>query len=96
MRSPTAAVIAARWAETDHAGLSNDADVPLDRDQVEWAEVIFVMEGRQATRLKTLFGDMLRDRKVVVLGIPDRYRLDDPALIARLEPVLRARLAASG
>ena len=93
MRSPTAAEIAARWVETDYAGLSNDADVPLDADQIDWADVILVMERRQAKRLKTLFGDRIGARKVVVLGVPDRFGYRDPALVDRLEPVLRARFA---
>ena len=93
MRSPTAAAIAAEWVETDYAGLSNDADVPLERGQVEWAEVILVMEGRQARRLKKLFGDLLKDRRVVVLDVPDRYAFMDADLIARLTPILRARFA---
>ncbi|MEM7642622.1 MAG: phosphotyrosine protein phosphatase [Pseudomonadota bacterium] len=93
MRSPTAARIARQWADTDYAGLSNDADVPLERDQVDWADIIFVMERRQAKRLTTLFGDLLADRRVVVLDIPDRYAFGDPDLIDRLTPRLRAVLA---
>ena len=56
------------------------------------ADILFVMETRQAKRLKTLFPAGLRDKKLVVLGIPDRYAAGDPALIARLEPLLRAAL----
>ncbi|MEM8848981.1 MAG: phosphotyrosine protein phosphatase [Pseudomonadota bacterium] len=93
MRSPTAAQIASRWAETDYAGLSNDADVPLDRDHVEWADVIFVMERRQAKRLKAQFNDLLAHRRVVLLDIADRYAFMEPDLVERLTPRLRAALA---
>lgn len=46
LRSPTAESIFAHWpnVDTDSAGLAPDADVPLTADQLEWAEVIFVME----------------------------------------------------
>ncbi len=93
MRSPTAAAIAAEWVGTDYAGLSNDADVPLEREQVEWADIIFVMDRRHAKRLKVLFGGILAHRRIVVLDIPDRYGFMDPELITRLTPVLRARFA---
>lgn len=93
MRSPTAASIALEWVETDFAGLSNDADVPVEREQVEWADQILVMEARQTKRLKALFPDLLASRRVVVLGIPDRFTFMDPRLVARLTPLLKARFA---
>lgn len=45
LRSPTAEAVFAQWpnVETDSAGLAPDADVQLDADQLDWAEVIFVM-----------------------------------------------------
>jgi predicted protein tyrosine phosphatase len=91
MRSPTAAAIAAQWAgiTTDFAGLSNDADGPIGPEQLAWADVICVMEARQATRLKALFGTHLHAKRIVVLNIPDRYVLMEDALIARMTPILR-------
>lgn len=83
-RSPTAADIAAGWGvETDFAGLSADADERLSAEQIDWAEVIFVMERRQKARLARQFA--LGSKRVVCLNIPDRYPFMDPGLIARLE-----------
>lgn len=87
MRSPTAAEVARRlWAlETDYAGLSNDADEKLSREQIDWAEWILVMEPRHRRRLTALFGPALSGRKVSVLDIPDRYGFMDDTLVALLE-----------
>jgi predicted protein tyrosine phosphatase len=95
MRSPTAADLAAAWPgiATDFAGLSHDADERVSLEHLEWADIIFVMETRQARRLRTLYPAALRHKRVVILNIPDRYGYGDPTLIALLEPRLRAALA---
>ena len=94
MRSPTAAEIARTWdgIATDFAGLSHDADERLSLEQLDWADIIFVMEARQAKRLKSLFPAPLRGKRVVNLNIPDQFVFMDPALIAVLVPKLRAAL----
>ncbi|QJF52479.1 phosphotyrosine protein phosphatase [Roseobacter ponti] len=94
MRSPTAADLVAAWDgfETDFAGLSRDADEQLSVEQIAWADLIVVMEKRHKTRLTAAFGTRLKDRRVVVLGIPDRYNYMQPELVARLEPALRRLL----
>lgn len=94
MRSPTAADLVANWPgiATDFAGLSNDADEKLTAEHIAWADVIFVMDSRQAKRLTQLFGPWLRTKRVVTLHIPDVYAYGDPALIAKLEPKLRTAL----
>ncbi|NUB44791.1 phosphotyrosine protein phosphatase [Fertoebacter nigrum] len=93
IRSPAAAEIATRLgAKADFAGLSKDADERLSAEQLEWADVICVMEARQAQRLKTLFGPHLRGKRVVVLNIPDRYTCMQDSLVALLEPKIRKAL----
>ena len=94
MRSPTAADIVATWPGivSDFAGLGADADEKLSVEQVIWADVIFVMETRQAKRLQQTFGHHLRGKRVVTLGIPDRFAYNDPDLIALLTPKLRSAL----
>lgn len=97
MRSPTAADIAPRLlgVEADCAGLSADADVPLDPDQIVWADVIAVMERHQLARLKRRFGPGLRGKRLICLDVPDRYGLHEPALVALLTRRL-TRLAPGG
>ena len=46
LRSPTAEQIFAEYdqVETDSAGVSNDADIVVSAEQIEWADIIFVMD----------------------------------------------------
>ena len=89
-RSPTAeAVFAdAPGVECLSAGLNHDAENPLTAELVDWADLIFVMERDHQARLKARFRPQLTGKTVVCLGIPDRYRYMDPALVA----LLRARV----
>jgi predicted protein tyrosine phosphatase len=87
LRSPTAeAVFAGHPAvEVDSAGLNNDAEVPLSEEQLEWADLILVMERAHRSRLNRKFGKSLAGKRVVVLNIPDDYDFMDPVLIDLLK-----------
>lgn len=71
--------------ETDSAGLADDAEVPLSADQIEWADVILVMEPIHRTRLTRRFKDRLGRKRIAVLGIPDNYVYMDEELIRLLK-----------
>ncbi len=92
LRSPTAADLFANTdgVETDSAGLNNDAEVPLSVEQIEWADLILVMETAHKTRLNRKFKGQLAGKRVAVLGIPDDYEYGDEELVA----LLKARCAA--
>lgn len=94
LRSPTAeAIFADRpGIETDSAGLAPDAEVVLGVDQIEWADVILVMERSHRDRLNRDYGSHLTGKRVVVLGIPDDYDFMEPALIQLLESKCRPYL----
>jgi len=87
LRSPTAEQVFSTWddVETDSAGLSNDATVPLSSEQVEWADVIFVMEKAHRNKLARRFRKFLGGKRVICLDIPDEYEFMDPVLIRLLE-----------
>ena len=87
LRSPTAEAIFANrpGIETDSAGLAPDAEVVLDVSQIQWSDVLLVMEQVHRTRLHAKYGNHLRGKRVVVLGIPDNYDYMDPELIRILE-----------
>lgn len=91
MRSPTAADMVASWPgyETDFAGLSKDADELLSSEHLDWADIIVVMEKRQKSTLSCQFGAHLAAKRVVVLGVADKYAYMEPALQAILKPKLR-------
>lgn len=96
LRSPTAEAVFADHpdVEVDSAGLNNDAVIPLSAEQIEWADLILVMETAHRTRLKRKFGSSLAGKQVEVLGIPDNYAYMDPELIqllkSRCRPYLRS------
>jgi predicted protein tyrosine phosphatase len=87
LRSPTAEQVFSSWinVETDSAGLAPDAVTLLTADQVEWAEVLFVMERRHKVKLIRTFGRYLKGKRIVCLDIPDRYGFMDPELVVVLE-----------
>ena len=79
---------------TDFAGLSRDADEVISAEQIEWADMIVVMDRRQKKRLSDRFGHLLRDTRVVILGVPDRFEYMEPDLVDLMVPKLRQLLAA--
>ena len=87
LRSPTAEQVFATWpgVETDSAGLDIDAVVQLSPEQIEWADIVFVMEKAQRTKLARRFRRHLNGKRVICLDIPDIYTLMAPELVTRLE-----------
>jgi predicted protein tyrosine phosphatase len=94
LRSPTAESVFAGWpnVETDSAGLATDAETVLSADQVEWADLIFVMEKTHRTKLAQRFKAQLKGKKVVCLDIPDDYEFMQPELVSILERKVQVHL----
>ena len=86
LRSPTAETIFSDHPaiEVDSAGLNNDAIVPLSIEQIEWADLILVMEKAHRNRLNRKFGSALSKKRIAVLDIPDEYDYMDEELIRLL------------
>jgi len=87
LRSPTAEQVFATWpgVETDSAGLDNGAVVQLSTEQLEWADIIFVMEASHRNKLGKRYRQHLKGKRVIVLGIPDDHDFMAPELVALLE-----------
>jgi predicted protein tyrosine phosphatase len=87
LRSPTAETLFATHSEVevDSAGLNEDAVVPLSPEQIEWADIIVVMEKVHRIKLSKKFRKYLGGKRVVVLGIPDEYDYMDPKLVELLK-----------
>ncbi len=87
LRSPTAEQVFATWedVETDSAGISADAAVPLSPEQLDWADIVFVMEKSHRTKLQKRFRRHLNGKRVVCLDIPDEYEFMDPSLVRLLQ-----------
>lgn len=87
LRSPTAEHIFADipGINTMSAGTNRDAEEPLTDELVEWADFIFVMERAHRNKLQKKHRASLKDKWLVVLGIPDDYEFMDPQLVRLLE-----------
>lgn len=87
LRSLTAEQVFSTWPgiETDSAGISNGADVLLSAEQIEWADLIFVMEKTHRNKLNRKFRASLNKKRVICLDIPDDYEFMDPVLVQILE-----------
>jgi len=93
-RSPTAEQIFANHPGIDvaSAGLSTDADVILTPELVDWADLIFVMEKAQRSKLSAQFKPSLKGTRVICLDIPDRYAFMAPELITLLRSKVERHL----
>jgi len=87
LRSPTAEAVFTGYpgVEVDSAGINNDARIPLSVEQIEWADLIIVMEQAQRLRLNRKFGSFLAGKRIAVLNIPDEYEYMDPDLVTLLK-----------
>ena len=87
LRSPTAEAVFADvpGVAVASAGTAPDAEQSLDSELLAWADLICVMEARHKRHLTRSFSRHLRDKRLVVLDIPDIYDWMDPALIALLQ-----------
>ena len=87
MRSPTAEAVFGGYAGVQalSAGTAPDAETPVSAELIEWADVVFAMEGVHRKRLMSTFGSMLKDKRVVVLGVRDKYAYMQPELVELLK-----------
>lgn len=94
LRSPTAEQVFADWPgiEVASAGLNDGAANPVTPELLQWAHTIFVMEGAHRTRLNQKFKPHLKHQRVICLGIPDKFRFMDPALVSLLRQTVPRHL----
>ena len=87
LRSPTAAAVFSKYqgVEAVSAGTNADAETVVSGDLIEWADAILVMEKSHKNRISKRFQGLLKDKKLAVLDIPDRYEFMQPELIRILE-----------
>ncbi|MFM7330611.1 MAG: low molecular weight protein tyrosine phosphatase family protein [Brachymonas sp.] len=85
-RSPSAEQIFSERddLQCDSAGVSNDAQTLVSAEQIEWADMIFVMEKQHRAKLSVRFKPYLSGKKMICLNIPDHYKFMDSALVKLL------------
>lgn len=87
LRSPTAEAVFSEYEgiEAIGAGTNTDAETPVSNDLIEWADVILVMEKTHRNKLSKKYKELLKNKRLVVLDIPDRYECMQPELIQLLK-----------
>jgi predicted protein tyrosine phosphatase len=63
------------------AGTDDGAKVRVNEKNLDWADIIFVMEDKHKQRIKEKFNTATITNKIVVLEIPDDYQYMDLELI---------------
>jgi len=87
LRSPTAEQVFADWPgiEVSSAGTNNDAENPLSEEQIEWADIVFVMEKAHRNKVQSKYRSALKGKRIICLDIPDDYDFMDPMLVQLLK-----------
>jgi predicted protein tyrosine phosphatase len=87
LRSPTAEQLFSNREgfEVASAGLNPSAITTVTPEQLQWADVIFVMERAHRNKLSKRFRAHLKSKRIICLDIPDEYEFMDPGLVRLLE-----------
>lgn len=93
-RSPTAETV---WRKQPvlcvrSAGTSPRARRTVSASDIQWADVVFVMEHKHKSRLMADFARLLSHKPLHVLDIPDEYHYMDAELVQILEESVAAYL----
>ena len=74
-RSPTAEKIYSKDPRVNvrSAGTSPRANRTVNAKDLQWADLIFVMEYKHKDRLKAEYNRVIQYKKIIVLDIPDDY-----------------------
>ena len=78
-RSKTAEEIFKDSFEVKSAGLYNEK--PLRKEQLEWSDIVIVMEEEQRIELSRRFPKEYLQKRILCLNINDNYRYMQPELI---------------
>lgn len=87
LRSPTAEAVFSEYPNVNAigAGTNSDSETSVSGDLIEWADVILVMEDSHRVKIAKKYRELLKDKKLAVLDIPDIYEYMDEELIQILK-----------
>ncbi len=87
LRSPTAEAVFSEYegVEAIGAGTNSDAATPVSDDLIEWADIVLVMEKSHRNKISKKYRDLLKNKRLIVLDIPDNYDCMQPELIQLLK-----------
>lgn len=86
LRSPTAETVFNEYdsIEAIGAGTNSDAVTPLSGDLIEWADIILVMEGVHRNKVAKKYRELLKNKRLLVLGVADNYQFMQAELVQLL------------
>lgn len=90
-RSPTAETIYKNHSSFNvkSAGTEPSARIKLTAKNINWADIIFVMEKRHKQRMLEKFPFETEQKQIIILDIQDEYKFMDPELIEELKTKLK-------
>ncbi|MGO2339555.1 MAG: low molecular weight protein tyrosine phosphatase family protein [Psychrobacter sp.] len=93
-RSPTAENIYSNYPNlaARSAGISRSARRLINAADVNWADIIFVMENKHKRYIYEKFRNQIGQKKLIVLDIPDDYQYMDKDLILWLQDAVDVHL----
>lgn len=93
-RSPTAEKIYSQHAtlQVRSRGTAKSARQTIGLTDLQWADVIFVMESKHKQRLQGDYSNAIAYKPIHVLDIPDDYQFMDPELVDLLRVSIDAIL----
>ena len=94
-RSPTAENIYSNYPNLNarSAGISRSARKQIHSKDVNWADIIFVMENKHKRYIHEQFQNQISQKELIVLDIPDDYQYMDQALVSWLQDSVNAHLS---
>lgn len=86
-RSPTAEAVFKHRQDLSvrSAGTEPSARIKVNSKLLEWADLIFVMEKRHKQRLAEKFPELISEKPLYILEIPDEYEYMDAELVEILK-----------
>jgi len=87
LRSPTGEEVFSEFEDIEAigAGTNSDAETPVSGDLIEWADIILVMEKSHRNKISKKYKELIKDKRLVVLDIPDNYERMQPELVKLLK-----------
>ena len=87
MRSPTAERMFSNRADLEvrSAGTASDALAHVNRQMLDWADLVFIMEEQQRRSLHRRFAGHPALERLICLDIPDEYTFLQPELMQLLQ-----------
>ena len=69
-------------------GTERAARIRVTINDIRWADTVFVMERWHHVRLRQMFANVIRHKRVICLDIPDKYHYMDDALVEQFTAAL--------